>query len=175
MKTLKIKHLKKRSNRRSRRIRAHRPKCIAILQSNTNKVKGEVEFIQKSNNVLIKYIIHNLDNGNHGFHIHKFGDIRDGCTSAGPHFNPFNRAHGGLDDINSHAGDLGNVYSNNKLCKGTIKTNKISLLNNKRNVIGRTLVIHANVDDCGMGSNHESSKTGNAGSRLACGVIGLSK
>ena len=48
---------------------------------------------------------------------------------------------------------------------------KISLKNNKRNILGRGVVIHKGTDDCGDGNHKDSLKTGNAGDRLACGVI----
>ena len=148
-------------------------KCIAILSSNHNNICGEVQFTQKKNYLLISYNIKNLKNGLHGFHVHQCGDLSKGCTSGCSHFNPFNKTHGGLNDVNSHAGDLGNIHSKNKICKGTIKTNKISLNNNKKNIIGRMIIVHEDADDCGMGNDKESMKTGNAGHRLACGIIGV--
>ncbi len=162
-KTLKNKELKK--------------TCIAVLfpdkNIKNNKVKGIVNFIQYENFLLIEYEIQNLSDGLHGFHIHKCGDLSKGCSSGCEHFNPFNKKHGCLESKNSHAGDLGNIYSKNNIAKGIIKTNKISLNYNKNNIIGRMVIVHEDEDDCGKGGNEESLKTGNAGKRLACGVIGI--
>lgn len=139
-----------------------------------NRVKGVVKFIQKRNGLKIKYNILNLRDGNHGFHIHKCGDLTKGCVSACEHFNPNSRFHGGLKDKDSHAGDLGNIYSQNGISKGSIETNKISIRPGKYNsIIGRMIIVHSEEDDLGKGGDAESLKTGNAGKRLACGVIGI--
>ena len=60
------------------------------------------------------------------------------------------------------------------MAKFDLKDTLISL-SGERSVIGRTMVIHADVDDLGVGGHELSKTTGNAGGRLACGVIGLSK
>jgi Cu-Zn family superoxide dismutase len=153
-------------------------KAVAILSPDknieNNDVNGIVEFTQYSKYLKITYKINNLSDGEHGFHIHKFGDLRDGCNSACSHFNPFGYNHGSLQDNKSHAGDLGNIISKDNICIGVIKTNKISLNNSITNIIGRMIIVHKDRDDLGLGNNQESLKTGNAGKRLACGIIGVS-
>ena len=158
--------------------------CVAVLSPDKNisgnNVNGVVKFIQRSGSstLEIKYDIKNLEDGEHGFHIHKCGDLTRGCSSGCEHFNPGNKTHGGLHDKDSHAGDLGNIKSENGVAKGIIKTNKITLRKGKSNIIGRMIIVHKGRDDLGRGKGRgeereESLKTGNAGARLACGVIGI--
>jgi hypothetical protein len=59
--------------------------------------------------------------------------------------------------------------------KYTFYDDCIKLRGTKANIIGRGLIIHADEDDCGNGGNAESLKTGNAGKRIACAVIGYAK
>ncbi|XP_014222507.1 superoxide dismutase [Cu-Zn], chloroplastic-like [Trichogramma pretiosum] len=110
----------------------------------------------------------------HGFHVHEKGDITGGCKSAGSHFNPDKRQHGGPDDFSRHVGDLGNVLAD---AQGVAHINmvdrQIALLGN-RSIVGRAFVVHALPDDLGRGGNEGSRTTGNAGDRLACGVVGIS-
>ncbi|KHJ97910.1 copper/zinc superoxide dismutase [Oesophagostomum dentatum] len=119
--------------------------------------------------------IFGLTPGLHGFHIHQFGDLTDGCASTGPHFNPGNRHHGGLTDDLRHAGDLGNIVADEAgIAVFTIRNTRVKILG-QRSVIGRSFVVHADPDDLGKGEGHqrhESLMTGNAGGRVACGVIG---
>lgn len=81
--------------------------------------------------------------------------------------------HGDFDNENSHVGDLGNIKADSKgvgfLC---VKSSKIKLFG-EHSVIGRSVVVHSQEDDLGRGGNEESLKTGNSGSRVACGVIAL--
>lgn len=119
--------------------------------------------------------ISGLTKGSHGFHIHEFGDNTNGCISAGAHFNPHNKDHGGPDHEVRHVGDLGNVVvGEDGVAKINIKDSIISL-QGEHNIIGRTTVVHADPDDLGQGGHELSKTTGNAGGRLACGVIGLAK
>lgn len=120
---------------------------------------------------LVKGRITGLSEGEHGFHIHEFGDLSKGCESAGGHYNPDNVEHGDLKS--GHVGDLGNITANsNGIAEFTIKAERIDLIG-ERSVVGRAVVVHKDEDDLGKGGDEESLKTGNAGDRLACGVITL--
>lgn len=139
-----------------------------------NNVNGIVNFIQYKDFLKINYNIVNLQNGKHGFHVHKCGDVTKGCSSGCEHFNPYNKTHGSLCCKNSHAGDLGNIISKNGKSTGSLKTNKINIIpGSKKSIIGRMIIVHKDEDDLGKGNNEESLKTGNAGKRLACGIIGI--
>jgi Cu-Zn family superoxide dismutase len=149
--------------------------AVCVFQN--SKITGHIifkEFItQKTTGISIH--LKNVPKGKHGIHIHESGDLREGCKSLCSHFNPYNKYHGGPDDTERHVGDLGNIEpSANGVVKITLYDNKIKL-SGKHSVIGRSVVIHEKEDDLGKGGNAESLKTGNAGSRIACGVIGISK
>ncbi|KAF9816342.1 hypothetical protein IEO21_04095 [Rhodonia placenta] len=107
-----------------------------------------------------------------GFHIHTSGDLSSGCASAGAHFNPLGLTHGAPSDVTRHAGDLGNILSDGEgVALFSIEDSVISL-NGPTSVVGRAIVLHTGTDDLGRADNDESLKTGNAGARAACGVIG---
>lgn len=107
--------------------------------------------------------------GHHGFHVHIGGDLSDGCTSLGSHYNPTGAKHGGLNQVDTHSGDLGNIYFGaDGKCSTEFTSSRLALYE----LIGRSLVLHGGVDDLGRGGNEESLKTGNSGSRVCCGVIG---
>uniref|UniRef100_A0A1D1Z7R7 Superoxide dismutase [Cu-Zn] n=1 Tax=Anthurium amnicola TaxID=1678845 RepID=A0A1D1Z7R7_9ARAE len=154
-------------------------KAVAVfIPDNSNiNVKGTITFIQENENAptQIDVKIEGLTPGEHGFHVHEFGDNTNGCTSAGPHFNPHGKKHGAPTDENRHAGDLGNVTADNDGKVDAKITDNHVKLSGPNSIIGRTIVIHADVDDLGKGNHELSLTTGNAGSRLACGVIGVSK
>ncbi len=152
---------------------------IAIAVFNNDKIKGTVIFTEnfKNNNIKIDVNIKGLNpNSLHGFHVHEAGDLTDKCTSMCAHFNPYDKTHGCPGTKERHVGDLGNLETDNKgTANYTFFDNVIKLRGNKANIIGRGLIIHADPDDCGKGGNIDSLKTGNAGKRIACAVIGYSK
>ena len=149
-------------------------KAVAVF---TDNVKGNVKFTEIENKIRIDVSISGLNpNSLHGFHVHEAGDLSDKCTSMCSHFNPYKMTHGCPGMKERHEGDLGNLVSNNKgEAKYSFYDNLIKLRGTKANIIGRGLIIHADPDDCGQGGNAESLKTGNAGKRIACAVIGYSK
>ena len=112
----------------------------------------------------------------HAIHIHETGDLRKGCLSLKAHYNPHNKTHGGPNDKNRHVGDLGNIYFDKKgEAKYSFQDDYIKLRGTKANIIGRSVVIHADRDDLGLGGHKDSLTTGHAGARITCAVIGYSK
>jgi len=157
--------------------------AIALFNSKTNKwsdgLDGYVHFYQASERAptRVHYHIEGFKpNAVHASHIHEFGDTTDGCMSAGAHYNPFHQQHGSvdLDGKKRHVGDLVNNVQANKDGVVELKFNDalVSLFG-PYSVLGRTVVIHEDVDDLGRGGNAESKKTGNAGGRMACSIIGV--
>jgi Cu-Zn family superoxide dismutase len=149
------------------------PKAVAVLINNKDNVEGVIYFKQQAGGVKISYDIKNLKDGKHGFHIHEYGDLTDECKSACSHFNPDNTNHGGLNTKERHAGDLGNIISKKNISKGSLFAKKLTLSPGKYCITGRMIIVHEDEDDLGKGGDEESLKTGNAGKRLTCGVIGL--
>ncbi|MCO5575785.1 hypothetical protein L7F22_029590 [Adiantum nelumboides] len=149
-------------------------KAVAVL-AGSRGVSGTVHFTQEdpSGPTIVVVKITGLQPGLHGFHVHALGDTTNGCLSTGGHFNPHCNQHGAPDDEDRHAGDLGNVEAGEDGCVDITLTDSQIPLTGVNSIIGRAVVVHADPDDLGRG-NHELSKTtGNAGGRLACGVIGL--
>lgn len=152
-------------------------KAIAVFDG---KIKGTVKFFESEGDdgkpiVAIEINLSGLKkNALHGFHVHECGDLSDKCNSMCAHYNPYGKKHGCPGVKERHVGDLGNLVTDSNGCAKYIVTDNLIKLNgNKGNIIGRGLVIHADPDDCGMGGDEESLKTGNSGKRIACAVIGI--
>uniref|UniRef100_A0A1I7YR07 superoxide dismutase n=1 Tax=Steinernema glaseri TaxID=37863 RepID=A0A1I7YR07_9BILA len=161
-------------------VEANNPtnRAVAVLQSDLS-VSGTVYFYQEKEGqpTTIKGVIRGLYPGRlHGFHVHQFGDSTNGCMTAGPHFNPFGKTHGGPKDDNRHAGDLGNVEANEHGVATFEIVDSLVQIHGVNSVVGRSLVVHAGEDDLGRGKGdkkEESLKTGNAGTRAAWGIIAI--
>jgi len=143
-----------------------------LIHSDT--VKGTIKFTQEPGGpTAIAGEITGVEPGEHGFHIHEFGDLSGGCDTAGAHYNPDDVDHGDLED--GHVGDLGNVTADeNGVVTLNVTAPRVDL-SGDRSVVGRSIIIHSDKDDLGLGGDAESIKTGNAGERLACGVITLAE
>lgn len=145
--------------------------CQVSPSFGNNINHGFIIFTQYPNSTKVEFNLKNLTPGKHGCHIHKSGDMRNGCISMGDHYNPFQGTHKDLNELGNHLGDLGNIEIDvNGDC------NIISMVDNlpltgTHNIIGRGLVIHENEDDLGKGGHPDSIKTGNSGKRIACGII----
>lgn len=153
-----------------------KPICAIAVFNET--IQGTVKFTEDvvKNQIRIDLNKGLRSNSLHGFHVHEAGDLTDKCTSMCSHFNPYGYTHGCPGMKERHVGDLGNISTNNKgEARYTFYDNIIKLRGSKANIIGRGLIIHEDEDDCGRGGNTESLKTGNAGKRIACAVIGYSK
>lgn len=148
-------------------------KAVAVLKGTSN-VEGVVSLTQEDDGpTAVNVRITGLTPGPHGFHLHEYGDTTNGCISTGAHFNPNNLTHGAPEDEIRHAGDLGNVVANaDGVAEATIVDNQIPL-SGPNTVVGRAFVVHELEDDLGKGGHELSLTTGNAGGRLACGVVGL--
>jgi len=142
------------------------------LKRGKQKHKGKIpETSCPTGPTLIVGKITGLEPGEHGFHIHEFGDLSQGCESAGGHYDPDGVDHGDLEE--GHVGDLGNITADEDGVANISIVAKRVDLTGERSVIGRAVVVHSDQDDLGQGGDSESLKTGNAGDRLACGVITL--
>lgn len=132
-------------------------------------VKGTVEFKQVEDGVEVTANIEGLKKGDHGFHIHEKGDCSaPDAASAGGHFNPNDHKHGGPESPEHHAGDLGNLTADaaGKATK-TFTMHGITLDEGPTSIVGKGFIIHEKADDL------KTQPTGNAGGRVACGVITL--
>ena len=149
-----------------------------MLYPQNSKVRGVVSFSQ--DNILsatkVACVVKGLQpDKKHGIHVHEYGDLIEGCTTAGPHYNPHKKLQGGWKSAETHMGDLGNLVADKEgNCYECFTDSMISLYG-EYSIVGRSVVVHANEDDLGQTEHPDSKTTDNLGERVACGVIGLAK
>ncbi|GAX23877.1 superoxide dismutase, Cu-Zn family [Fistulifera solaris] len=148
-------------------------KAICVVYSN-NSIVGTLTLTSSEGSTSIHGTLSGLTPGKHGLSICVAGDLSQGGNSCGPIFNPFGKTHGAPTDENRMAGDLGNVeIGENGSGVVNIPDNALVQLLGPHSVIGRSIVVYAGEDDLGRGGHENSGTTGNAGPRIAAGVIGL--
>jgi Cu-Zn family superoxide dismutase len=144
--------------------------AVAALQPRADQtVVGTMTFTEGADGVTIVARFEQAPSGTHGLHIHEVGDCSsDDFKSAGGHFNPTGMPHGSPDDAERHAGDLGNIeVGEDGVGELTLVSDMITVAEGESSVIGRGVILHEKADD------FETQPTGDAGSRLACGVVFL--
>ena len=149
------------------------PSRAATTQPSWGKATGTVTFTaQEDGKVKVAIDLQGVPAGAHGFHIHENGDLSaDDLTSAGGHFNPDKHPHAGPDAPKRHAGDLGNVDADKSgKVKKEMTTSGISIGSGAANdIVGKAVILHVKADDL------KSQPTGDAGGRIAGGLIELKK
>ena len=137
----------------------------------SDRVKGEVLFTSKRNGHMtqIDAYFTELPPGEHGFHIHRAGDLRgEGCMGACEHYHRgAPQPHGpapGTSNTPRHTGDLGNIVAKQHY--------RFMIHARIHDLFGRSVIVHADPDDLGKGDHEDSHTTGHSGARIGCALIG---
>ncbi len=146
------------------------PDGVAMIRGTAegSPIAGSAQFVEHPDGVEIAVTISNAPPGLHGLHIHEQGSCADEGKAAGGHYNPAGAPHGLVTRdgfTHAHAGDLGNIKigaDGNGVLHATVSG--LHLTQGQYTVAGRTVILHEKPDDFGQ-------PTGNAGSRIGCGVI----
>lgn len=145
-----------------------RPTASATLSPTSgSSASGTVTFTEmQDGSVQVKVALTGVPAGRHGFHVHDKGDCGDNGNAAGGHFNPAGVAHGAPNAAAHHAGDFGNVDADaNGNVNATLTMHGVTVSAGPNSVVGHAVILHANSDDL------TTQPTGNAGARIACGLV----
>jgi superoxide dismutase, Cu-Zn family len=146
---------------------AYAAEATATLAARSgSKAAGAIKFASVAGGVHVTGDITGLTPGEHGFHLHAKGDCSAAdATSAGDHWNPNNEAHGAPGTAAHHAGDLGNITADASGKAHVDITMKGLSVGGDSSVLGKALIVHGKADDL------KTQPSGNAGARVACGVV----
>jgi Cu-Zn family superoxide dismutase len=142
--------------------------AVAQMQPAAGRtVSGTVTFTENGDVVEIRAEINGAPAGNLGIHLHEVGDCSAAdFTSAGGHFNPAGHPHGAPTSAERHAGDFGNItISEDGSGILQLTSSDLTVAEGPSSVVGRAVVLHEKTDDLA------TQPTGNAGGRIACGVV----
>lgn len=143
--------------------------AVAVLKNAKGQKVGTVTLTEAPHGVMVKGELMHLSPGPHAIHIHETGKCEaPKFTSAGGHFNPAHKQHGFMVPEGMHAGDLPNliVPANGQIHFEYFDPNaSLSGDNTVFDADGAAVVVHAKADD------YKSQPAGDAGDRVACGVI----
>ncbi len=142
----------------------------SLVPTRGNATAGTVQFVQQGDVVRVSGEVRGLKpNAEHGFHIHEKGDCSSGDgLSAGGHFNPAGKphGHGGMGEGAHHVGDLPNLKADAQgVARFSFESRTLRIGSTANDIVDRGLIVHRDPDD------YVSQPVGNAGPRLACGVI----
>ena len=148
----------------------NRPATANLRPTKGNQAKGTVTFTptDDANKVKVQVHLSQLKPGGvHGLHVHEKGDCSaPDASSAGGHFNPTGKSHGGRTADERHAGDLGNVEASSAgKVSATFDVDDISVSDGQQGIIGKSVILHEKADDL------KTQPSGDSGSRIACAVI----
>ena len=140
-----------------------------LASASGSLVSGKLQVMSMGGGVHIAGDVGGLAPGSaHGFHVHETGDCSAAdASSAGGHFNPTASPHGRMDHGAHHAGDIDNIVADaNGVAHVNMHVPGLTLGGGAASdIAGRAIIVHADPDD------YASQPSGNAGKRLACGII----
>lgn len=145
---------------------------IAVAVFSTPVIQGEAVASAEGRGTRLRVKFTKLPKGLHGFHIHKAGDLRgEGCLGACEHLHvgpPTNHGSKPGSKGPRHTGDLGNVA-----CESAESHYSYYLSDVKpHDLFGRSLIVHEDEDDLGLGNFPDSKTTGHSGKRIGCAIFG---
>lgn len=149
-------------------VEVQRAAVAELEPTEGSDVRGTVTFTEENDGIRIVASVTGLSPGAHGFHVHEFGDCSAAdASSAGAHFDPTDGEHAGPDHDMRHVGDLGNIVVDEDGTASYDRLDTVISFEGTNSILDKAVIVHESEDDL------VTQPTGDAGGRLACGVIEL--